>query len=36
MIPLQVKVKSDGNNTTSLSFSDDVLLLEQKKNSGGE
>ncbi|CAB4376169.1 unnamed protein product [Rhizophagus irregularis] len=34
MIPLQVKVKSDGNNTTSLSFSDDVLLLEQKKNSG--
>ncbi|GBB99210.1 hypothetical protein RclHR1_03450005 [Rhizophagus clarus] len=34
MIPLQVKVKSDDNNTTSLSFSDDVLLLEQKKNFG--
>uniref|UniRef100_A0A1D1ZF52 Sphingoid long chain base kinase 4 n=1 Tax=Anthurium amnicola TaxID=1678845 RepID=A0A1D1ZF52_9ARAE len=34
MIPLQVKVKSDDSNTTSLSFSDDVLLLEQNKKFG--
>ncbi|RIA92869.1 ATP-NAD kinase-like domain-containing protein [Glomus cerebriforme] len=34
MIPLQIKVKSDDNNTTSLSFSDDILALEQKKKIG--